>query len=141
MASFWDILYICFNILTVIAYLISIWFIRLHKAPGPVKAIWGLGFTYAFASLFSGYAIIHPDSYDSIWGIVAVFVTETAAGLEHWLFSLEYFASAEMISQKLNLQVERRWNLPNKQKLFWTVAFLYILLQISLCTTEGLLSI
>jgi hypothetical protein len=100
----------------------------LHKAPGPIKALWALGFTYAFSSLFSGYEIVHPDTYDSIWGIIAIFFTETAAGLEHWLFSIEYFSSAKMISQKLNLKVQSRWNLPNKQKLFWTVTILYVLL-------------
>ena len=140
MANFWKILYICFTFLPVIAYIISLRFIRLHKAHSSITALWALGFTYAFASLFSGFMIVHPKTYNSIWGTIAIFVTETSAGLEHWLFSLEYFTSADMISQKLNLKVPNKWSIVNKQRLFWSVSILYILLQIGLCSAEVAIS-
>jgi hypothetical protein len=104
-----------------------------------VTALWALGFTYSAMSLYSSYMIIHPFTYNSVWGQLAIFITETSAGLEHWLFALEYFASAERISQKLDLTVYK-FNLPDKQKIFWSVSIFYTLLQAVLCATELVLS-
>lgn len=104
-----------------------------------MTALWALGFTNSAMSLYTSYMIIHPLTYNSVWGQLAIFITETSAGLEHWLFALEYFASAERISQKLDLRLDK-FNLPDKQKIFWSVSIFYTLLQAVLCATEFVLS-
>jgi hypothetical protein len=60
--------------------------------------IWCLGLIYSVTRVAVQILIVLPGQWQYWWAQIIILVSATSAGIEHWLFSLEYFTSASKIA-------------------------------------------
>ena len=128
-----DILIIS-SVFPVLAYIISLWFIRkyrpMHKS---IIALWSLGFVYALLTTLASILISHPNLYTTVGGVTIVFFAESCSGVQHWLFALEYYYSSMVIQSQILLLK----NVPQvKTHVFFSVALSYVLLELISCLSQ-----
>ena len=110
-----------------IAYLVAFWFINKQKPiHQSVLALWTLGMIYAVAGIGLKLSIIDNTLYSTWYGTSFVWFGETSAGIQHWLFGLEYYCSAYFMKQSIcGEQPNNLANVLFKQKLFWIISVTY----------------
>ena len=128
-----DILIIT-SVFPVIAYIISFWFIFKHRPiHNSIMGLWSLGFFYALVTSLASILIGHPNLYATIGGVTIIFFAESASGVQHWLFALEYYYSSRIIESQI---------LPTKKaptikiNLFIGVAASYVFLEFISCISQ-----
>ena len=93
-----------------------------------LRVIWLLGFVYSIMRVGVQTIIIFPNSWQNWWAQLIILISVTSAGIEHWLFSLNYYTSAsKIIGDKKNI-FQR-----NFFQIFWGVSALYFVCEIAAC--------
>ena len=96
--------------------------------------LWAIGFIFGFSNCALNFMIVYPKSFDSVWGIVVMWLTITLNGVEHLLFALEYHYSAIDISKKLSLLLPTAKRAPtHRSTQFIVVTIIYSIFQICCC--------
>jgi hypothetical protein len=101
-----DILIIA-SVFPVLAYIISLWFIRKYRPMhNSIIALWSLGFLYGLLTTLASILISHPNLYSTVGGVTIIFLAESCSGVQHWLFALEYYYSSMFIQSQI-LQLKK----------------------------------
>jgi hypothetical protein len=96
---FIEIISLCLASITPIFFLVALYQMNKQKQiHDSLRAIWLLGFIYSIMRVAVQIIIIFPNSWQNWWAQLIILISVTSAGIEHWLFSLEYFTSASKIS-------------------------------------------
>ena len=92
-----------------------------------IKLIWLLGFVYSVTRVAVQILIVIPDQWKNWWAYLIILVNATAAGLEHWLLSLEYYTSSYKIADHKNCISQKFF------QIFWGVSALFFVLEVGAC--------
>ena len=99
-----------------------------------VKLMWTLGFMFCLSDIGLCTLIAFPGLYNrSGYFQILVWLAVSLFGIYHWLFSLEYYYSSKHIIEKLGGNLPSAVDIYRKWVIFWTVTFLFLLLEAVLC--------
>lgn len=131
-----DILGTVFSTVTPMVFLVALFLLlKQRKLQATVWLLWGIGFAYSIIDIFLFVFILSNSSAQTkYWAQIVIWLKQSLAGIEHWLFAIEYYYSSRLIELKLNPLTKAK--LVDRRlftKIFWAVSLVYVMAQIACC--------